>query len=215
MLNGLKSNEKYASESRVLELLPQTWDSITSKLRRWDTDETNSKKELVNFANSTKIITCHTCDIKGHKSYECPTRAGGAGGKGGGGRKEPYNEAKPYGRASYGTDKKNTNGRNSKPPNNNNKGKNYKNYTCNICQEKGHASHQCSYAAVFAKMLPKLKRQKQDRGSKARNNDGNSSDSSLMLTNFSEDVAFFDIHSAALDSGCSSHTLKESVVPNS
>ena len=38
LLNGLKSNDKYAGECRVLELLPQTWDSITSKLRRWDTD---------------------------------------------------------------------------------------------------------------------------------------------------------------------------------
>jgi hypothetical protein len=47
LLNGLKAHDKYASECRVLELLPQTCDSITSKLRRWDTDEIKIKKDML------------------------------------------------------------------------------------------------------------------------------------------------------------------------
>ncbi|MFO0001224.1 MAG: hypothetical protein ACK559_08840, partial [bacterium] len=88
LLNGLKAHTKYENECRVLELLPQSWDSITAKLRRWDTDEINAKKDTANYV---KEIICHSCGAKGHKSPECPNRVDvGKKKQGGGGKKHSH-----------------------------------------------------------------------------------------------------------------------------
>ncbi len=81
-----------------------------------------------------------------------------------------------------------------------------------MCREKVHQSRACHYANQFA---PKIKKQKKDHSHKTARTDENDSDYSMMLRNFSppsEDSILLSHHSAALDSGCSSHTLKESDV---
>ena len=200
LLNGLKAHNKYENECRVLELLPQTWDSITAKLRRWDTDEINAKKDTANYA---KEIICHSCGAKGHKSPECPNRVDvGKKKQGGGGKK--HSHSNNNNRKNYQHRKNNFNDKNRKSSNNN------KDRNCNICHEKGHPHWRCPYTDEFAKMLPKLKREKKHH--KAPHQSGNDSDYSMMLNDVT-DIALLDVHTAALDSGCSSHTLKESVIP--
>jgi hypothetical protein len=179
LLNSLKAHNKYAGECRVLELLPQTWDSITAKLRRWDTDEMNAKKDVANYANT---IICRTCGTYGHKSPLCPNRVEkNKAKKDGGGKKKHFNRNKKQGRINY------KNNKNFGEKNRNfEKDRDSQHQSCHICREKGHSNWRCPYADEFAKILPELKRQKKDKNYNAANRDGNESDSSMMLTNIPE-----------------------------
>ena len=220
LLNGLKACDKYKQEANVLELLPgQTWDSVTNQLRSYDRADMHLRKESANVA--TPII-CHICHTSGHKSTDCPQRAATRGGKGRGGRKggggRGYSGGKGGGgRGNYG-------GKGGWKPKGGKGGYNSNNSrVCYCCRKAGHQAQNCPHAQEFAKLLEKRKdgggsNQGAKRAKRGEDEDAEDvGEYSFMMQNVFDSVCekegCFSAFTAALDSGCSSHTIKKSCLP--
>jgi hypothetical protein len=223
LLNGLKANPKYQLEANLMELLPnQTWDTITNNLRQYDRSDTILKKET---ANAAMNIVCHSCHAPGHKSPDCPHRnkggkgygRGRGGGKSGGKGFSGGRGGKSYG-GKYGGGRGNgQKGGKGKPSYNTSHSR-----ACNLCNKTGHFSSNCPHAKEFAKMLAKRENRNPEgylpKRRKEYEDDGNNSEYSMMFSEVrggrSFDTAYaYNVHLAALDSGCSSHAIMESSLP--
>ena len=218
LLNGLKGNNKFKSEANLLEMLPnQTWDSITNQLRQYDRSDTNLNKP--ESANAVTPIICHICNTIGHKSPDCPQRSKGGkgrgvgrgGGKGFSGRGNGGSKGRGYGRKGYGG------GRGG--GNKGGKGRNNNHISCNLCSKSGHFARDCPQAKEFAKFLEKRKAEGGENNHHKRahrDQDDDATDGYGEYSFMSSHTANHDcssVYTAALDSACTSHTVKGSCLP--
>ena len=224
LLNGSKAHPKYQLEANLLEMLPsQSWDSITNQLRQYDRSDTNLRQES---ANAAFPIICNWCHVAGHKSPDCPMRAqkGGKGRGGGRGSGKGYNgrgggsKGKGYGGKGGGGGR---GGGYKKGGKGNNFSNNYSRL-CNLCQNPGHLAANCPHAKEFGGILKKRLahdggNQQRKKGHRDQDDDGADGDYgsySFMLNTSNQVQTCLSVFTAALDSGCTSHTVKESCLPD-